>query len=60
MIRGIFGYYIVDLFVEISFFIFVHTMFEEVISIILRHRGKFLTYQTDMLLVPVRFADAIQ
>ena len=45
---------------QISFFVFVHAVFEEVISIILSHGSKFFTYQADVFFVPVGFCEAIK
>ena len=60
MIRRVLCYYIVDFFAEISFFVFVHAMFEEVIAIILSHGSKFFADKTDMLLIPIGFSDPIK
>ena len=59
-VRRILIYNIEDFFIKERFFIMFHTVFKEVISIILCHRGKLLTYKTDVFMFPVRLRDPVK
>ena len=52
-VRSILGDHIIDMIFLSFLFLMVHTMFKEIISIILGHHTEFLIYQLDMSAVPI-------